>query len=122
MKLDLSDKIPIYFQIADLIRQAILTSDLKEGEAISSVRKMAVEYGINHQTILKATQILINEGLIEKKRGQGMFVTTGAVQNLKKRELEIFLKKEIPAFVNRAKALNMSQSKIIIKINTEFEE
>lgn len=122
MNLDFSDKTPIYFQIADLIRGAILSGGLPEGDAIPSVRKMAVDYSINHQTILKATQILINERLIEKKRGQGMFVKSGAVEKLQKKETESFLEKEIPDFILRAKALNMSQSEIIEIIKKQFEE
>ena len=122
MNLDFSSKTPIYVQIAEMIRDAILSERFAEGEPIPSVRRMAVDYSINHQTILKATQILINEGLIEKKRGQGMFVKTGAVKKLQKNESSAFLDKEIPAFVSRAKSLNMSKSEIIKRIKTQFEE
>ncbi|MFQ6677369.1 MAG: GntR family transcriptional regulator [Fidelibacterota bacterium] len=122
MNLDFSGNTPIYLQIADMIRDAILSGGLQEGEPIPSVRKMAVDYSINHQTILKATQILINENLIEKKRGQGMFVKSRAVKKLQKSETRVFLDKEIPAFIRRAKSLNMSQSEIIEKIKTEFGE
>ncbi len=121
MKLDLSGKTPIYLQIADLIRNAILTGTISEGDSIPSVRQLAVDYGINHQTILKATQILIQEGLIEKKRGQGMFVTSGAVNTLQKLESKSFMEKELPDFVDRAKSLNMSKHEIIEIITKQFE-
>ncbi len=122
MKLDFSDKTPIYLQIADLIRNAILTKAIVENEPIPSVRQLAVDYGINHQTILKATQILINEGIIEKKRGQGLFVTVGAVNTLQKLTLKSFIEKETPTFIDRAKSLNMNKSEIIEIINKQFEE
>lgn len=122
MNLNFSDKTPIYLQIADMIRDAILFGGFEEGKQIPSVRQMAVDYSINHQTIMKATQILINEELIEKKRGQGMFVKTGAVTKLQKSETLAFLKKEIPAFVSRAKLLNMNKTEIIEKIIAQFEE
>ena len=113
---------PLYFQIADLIRHAILSGDLTEGEPIPSVRKMAVDYNINHQTILKATQILIQEELLEKKRGQGMFVRLGALGKLQKNESQSFLEKEFPNFIRKAKALNMSKSEIIHIIKKQFED
>jgi GntR family transcriptional regulator len=120
MNLDFSNKTPIYLQIAEMIRDAILSRNFAESEPIPSVRRMAVNYNINHQTILKATQILIDEGLIEKKRGQGMFVKTGAVQKLRKSETGMFVDKEIPAFVSRAKSLNISQTEIIKKIKEQY--
>ncbi len=120
MKLDFSDRTPIYMQIAYMIRQSILSGDLPEGEAIPSVRKMAVDYSINHQTILKATQMLINDGLIHKKRGQGMFVKSGALEKLLSKESKHFLEKVIPDFIRRVKALNMSQTEIINKIKKQF--
>ncbi|MBT3299092.1 MAG: GntR family transcriptional regulator [Candidatus Marinimicrobia bacterium] len=122
MNLNFSDKMPLYFQIADLIRHAILSGDLTEGEPIPSVRKMAVDYNINHQTILKATQILIQEELLEKKRGQGMFVRLGALGKLQKNESQSFLEKEFPNFIRKAKALNMSKSEIIHIIKKQFED
>lgn len=120
MNLDFSSKTPIYVQIAEMIRDAILSGGIAEGNPIPSVRKMAVDYSINHQTILKATQILIDEGLLEKKRGQGMFVKSGAVLKLQKSETRMFLEKEIPAFVSRAKSLNMNRSEIIEKIKEQY--
>ena len=120
MNLDFSNKTPIYLQITEMIRDAILSRGFAEGEPIPSVRRMAVKYNINHQTILKATQMLIEEGLIEKKRGQGMFVKTGAVKKLRKSETGMFVDKEIPAFVSRAKSLDISQTEIIKKIKEQY--
>ncbi len=54
---------PIYLQIADIIREAIMAGDIEEGKSIPSVREISVEHSLNPQTVLNATQILINEGL-----------------------------------------------------------
>jgi GntR family transcriptional regulator len=122
MKLDFTDKKPIYYQIADFIRNAILLGNYSEGEAIPSIRKLAVDYSINHHTILKGIQILIQEDLLEKERGKGMYVKIGAIQRLKKRETEMFLQKDILNFIQRAQTLKMSKSELLEKINELYED
>ncbi len=122
MNFDFSSKTPIYLQIADMIRDAILSGGFAEGKSIPSVRQIALDYSINHQTIMKATQILLDEGLIEKKRGQGMFVKTGSVRKLQKQASKSFLEKEIAVFIHRAKSLNMSENEIIEKIKEQYNK
>ncbi len=60
---------PIYLQVAQMIRDAIVAGDLPEGEAIPSVRQLSVEQGLNPQTVLNATRLLLDEGILEKRRG-----------------------------------------------------
>jgi len=87
---------PIYRQLRDRVVAMMLEGVLKEGEAIPSVRQVATEYRVNPLTVLKAYQALADEGLVEKRRGLGMFVAPGASAALLKDERERFLATEWP--------------------------
>ena len=73
---------PIYRQLRDRVVAMMLEGALKEGEALPSVRQVATEFRLNPLTVLKAYQQLVDEGLVEKRRGLGMFVAPGASQAL----------------------------------------
>ncbi len=122
MKIDFDSKTPIYHQIAGLIRKAILAGDLKTGESIPSVRQMCVEYGINPQTILNATQLLIREGVIEKRRGLGMFVTENATDILKESGSRDFREKTLPAVVEKGRILGYTPEDICRMIQSIEKE
>lgn len=99
-----SDDLPIYRQLRDRVVAMILEGVLGDGDALPSVRNVAAEYRLNPLTVLKGYQELVDEGLVEKKRGRGMFVNTGAQQQLLKDERQRFLEKEWPkvfATINR---------------------
>jgi GntR family transcriptional regulator len=87
---------PIYRQLRDRGVHMILDGVLKEGDPLPSVRNVAAEYRVNPLTVLKAYQQLVDEQLVEKKRGRGMFVNTGARQALMKDERVYFLETEWP--------------------------
>ena len=112
MKLDLNSKIPIYMQISEIIREAVVAGDLKPNDSIPSVRQMCVEYGINPQTILNATSLLIQENILEKRRGVGMYVTSIAQEKLVSIELEKFRQEYIPFLVERGKLLGFTSNEI----------
>lgn len=122
MKIDFDSDTPIYLQIAEMIKAAILAGDIQEGEAIPSVRQMSVEHNLNPQTVLNATQLLLNDNLIEKKRGLGMFVTDGARSQLQKNESERFKQQEIPGIIDRAKLLDISKDELLQIVEESFEE
>ena len=84
MSFQWNDKEPIYLQLRDQIRNMILIGDLKENEALPSVRQVAADYQLNPITVSKAWQHLVDEGLVEKKRGLGMFVIENAREKLMK--------------------------------------
>ena len=90
------DSQPIYRQLRDRVVVLMLEGVLKEGEALPSVRQVATEYRLNPLTVLKAYQQLADEGLVEKRRGLGMFVAPGASAALLKDERSRFLKQEWP--------------------------
>jgi len=122
MTVQFDSNTPIYLQIADMIRQSILAGEIKEGESIPSVRQISVEQNLNPQTVLNATQLLINDGLIEKRRGLGMFVTQGAYNKLMQIECDKFRQEEIPATVNRAKLLDISEEELVKIVKKSYEE
>jgi len=91
-----NDSQPIYRQLRDGFVAMILDGVLKEGDAMPSVRNVAAEYRVNPLTVLKAYQELVDEQLVEKRRGLGMFVKAGAPELLRRGERERFLKEEWP--------------------------
>ena len=99
-----NEDLPIYRQLRDRVVEMILEGVLGDGDALPSVRNVAAEYRLNPLTVLKGYQELVDEGLVEKKRGRGMFVTDGARKQLLKDERQRFLDKEWPnvvATINR---------------------
>jgi GntR family transcriptional regulator len=91
-----NDHQPIYRQLRDLVVAMILDGSLKEGDALPSVRQVAVEYRVNPLTVLKSYQGLADERLVEKRRGLGMFINAGARELLLAGERERFLKEQWP--------------------------
>ncbi|MCQ9154856.1 GntR family transcriptional regulator [Acidomonas methanolica] len=86
-----NDTQPIYRQLRDRVVAMMLEGRLGEGEALPSVRQVAAECQVNPLTVMKAYQELAEEGLVEKRRGLGLFVAAGAVGRLRRREREQFL-------------------------------
>jgi GntR family transcriptional regulator len=91
-----NDGQPIYRQLRDKVVAMILEGVLAEGDALASVRSVAAEFSLNPLTVLKGYQQLVDEGLVEKRRGRGMFVTDGARTQLLKGERQRFLEHEWP--------------------------
>ena len=91
-----NDSQPIYRQLRDRVVHMILDGVLKEGGPLPSVRNVAADYRVNPLTVLKAYQELVDEQLVEKRRGLGMFVRTGARDLLLKAERQKFLKEHWP--------------------------
>jgi GntR family transcriptional regulator len=91
-----NDGQPIYRQLRDRVVAMILDGVLKEGDPLPSVRNVAAEYRVNPLTVLKGYQQLVDERLVEKKRGRGMFINAGARDLLLQGEREKFLAAEWP--------------------------
>src|SRR5439155_22886773 len=91
-----NDSHPIYRQLRDRVVAMILDGVLKEGDPLPSVRNVAAEYRVNPVTVLKGYQQLVDEGLVETRRGRGMFINAGARELLLKGEREKFLADEWP--------------------------
>jgi GntR family transcriptional regulator len=91
-----NDSQPIYRQLRDRVVAMILDGVLKEGDPLPSVRNVAAEYRLNHLTVLKGYQQLVDEQLVESRRGLGMFVNAGARKMLLQAERQKFLAEEWP--------------------------
>jgi GntR family transcriptional regulator len=91
-----NDNQPIYRQLRDRVVAMILDGVLKEGDPLPSVRNVAAEYRVNHLTVLKGYQQLVDEQLVESRRGRGMFVNAGARDLLMRDERRKFLAEEWP--------------------------
>jgi GntR family transcriptional regulator len=91
-----NDNQPIYRQLRDKVVAMILEGALADGDALPSVRNVAAEFTLNPLTVLKGYQQLVDEGLVEKRRGRGMFVTPGARAQLLTGERQRFLEHEWP--------------------------
>jgi GntR family transcriptional regulator len=83
-----NDNQPIYRQLRDRMVALILEGALKEGDPLPSVRNVAADYRLNPLTVLKGYQQLVDEGLVEKRRGRGMYVSDGARRQLMSGERE----------------------------------
>lgn len=107
------DSQPIYRQLRDRVVEMMLEGVLKEGEAIPSVRQVAAEYRLNPLTVLKAYQQLVDEGLVEKRRGLGMFVAPGASKALLKDERARFLETDWPRIRSTIQRLGLSAETLL---------
>src|SRR3982751_6691363 len=103
-----TDQAPIYQQLADRLAVQLLDGSPTEGEALPSVRALASQYVINPLTVTRALQALSDHGLIETRRGLGMFVMAGARSRLLKQEREQFLHKDWPALRAKLKRLGLT--------------
>ncbi|MDH4124170.1 MAG: GntR family transcriptional regulator [Gammaproteobacteria bacterium] len=108
-----SDDLPIYRQLRDRVVAMILEGVLGDGDALPSVRNVAAEYRLNPLTVLKGYQELVDEGLVEKKRGRGMFVTGGARDRLLRDERDRFLEKEWPHIVATIERLGLQTADLL---------
>ena len=102
-----NDSAPIYQQLADRLAVQLLDGAPPEGEALPSVRNLASAYLINPLTVSRALQALVDNGLVESRRGMGMYVKAGARSRLLNREREQFLQREWPALRAKLKRLGI---------------
>jgi len=108
---------PIYRQLRDRVVAMILEGVLDDGDALPSVRNVAAEYRLNPLTVLKGYQELVDEGLVEKKRGRGMFVTEGARKNLLKDERQRFIETEWPKVAATIERLGLDVEALVAGVN-----
>lgn len=104
---------PIYWQLKERTIAMILDGTLAEGDALPSVRAVASDLQLNPITVSKSYQALVDEGLVEKRRGLGMFVCDGAFKQLVASERKRFLKTEWPATLKRIQQLHMDVEELL---------
>jgi GntR family transcriptional regulator len=108
-----NDSQPIYRQLRDQVVAMILDGLLKEGDVLPSVRTVAADYRVNPLTVLKGYQQLVDEGLVETRRGLGMFVKTGARELLLKSERQKFLVEEWPRVSTTIQRLGLKPEELL---------
>jgi len=122
MDLEWNDSAPIYRQLRDRVVDMILDGVLKNGDPLPSVRNVAAEYRVNPLTVLKGYQQLVDEDLVEKRRGLGMFVKDGARNLLLKGEREKFLAEQWPRIRATIQRLGLSPDDLLKADNTTQEK
>jgi GntR family transcriptional regulator len=108
-----NDSQPIYRQLRDRVVAMILDGVLKEGDPLPSVRNVAADYRLNPLTVLKGYQQLVDEGLVETRRGLGMFINTGAHRLLLQGERQKFLAEEWPRVYETIQRLGLKAEELL---------
>jgi DNA-binding transcriptional regulator YhcF (GntR family) len=104
---------PIYQQLADILAAQLLDGDPPEGEAMPSVRSLASRYVLNPLTVNRALQALGEAGLLESRRGLGLYVLAGACERLQTAERERFLQEEWPRLRQRLRRLGIDAEQLV---------
>lgn len=113
MTIGWNDNTPIYRQLKEKVIGMMLDGVLKAGDALPSVRQVAAEYQLNPITVSRAYQELVDEQLVEKRRGIGMYVTEGASEKLLASERERFMREEWPAMLERIRRLGLDLGQLL---------
>lgn len=120
MELDFNSEKPIFQQIADGLEDSVLSGAFPEGSQIPSITEFSVLYKINPATALKGINLLVDEGVVYKKRGVGMFVQEGAVEKLRAKRREGFYDHFIAAMVAEARRLGLGRQELAGLIDRAF--
>lgn len=118
MSMNWNEGAPIYRQLREHIKAMILDGALKEGDALPSVRQVSADFQLNPITVSKAYQELVDENLVEKRRGLGMYVNEGARVQLLRSEREHFINEEWPPLRDRLRRLGL-ELKELLELDTE---
>ena len=110
---DWNDSTPIYRQLKDRVIGMMLDGALKPGDALPSVRQVAADFQLNPITVSRAFQELVDDHLVEKRRGIGMYVIEGASEKLLASERERFVRDEWPAMVERIRRLGLDLDQLL---------
>lgn len=113
---------PIFVQIRQRLTEMILRGAVKEGEALPSVRQTATELSVNPLTVTKAFEALVDIGVVEKRRGLGMFVKTDARAELLSHEREKFLKEDWPRIAAQIRALDLDLQSLLAQSGASPKE
>lgn len=117
MTVQWNDSQPIYWQLKERTVAMILDGTLAEGDALPSVRTVASDFQLNPITVSKSYQALVDDDLVEKRRGLGMFVRIGARKKLTESERQKFLSEEWPAMILRIQQLGFDPNKLLQSAN-----
>ena len=117
-----NENIPIYLQIKEEIENAIINGSLAEEKAIPSIRTLSQQYRLNPQTISNAFNELMNEGILFKKRGIGMFVERDAQEKLRLHKIKEFREVDLMKTIYKGKALGVKKDEIHLSVDKFYAE
>ncbi len=120
MQVEFNDSQPIYRQLRDRVSAMILDGVLGEGDPLPSVRTVAAEYRVNPLTVLKGYQELANDGVVETRRGRGMFVNPGARAMLLEGERRRFLDERWPTIAATIRRLGLTPAELLAASEKEI--
>ncbi|MGK9044287.1 GntR family transcriptional regulator [Mammaliicoccus vitulinus] len=121
MKPTLNDDTPIFLQIADMIKDDLVEGLLSEGEQIPSTTELSNFYNINRATAQKGITLLMDEGIVTKKRGIGVFIAEDARDKLINTRMQDFSNSYIQNMVKEAKRLNISKEELIRRVEQDYD-
>ena len=121
MKLDFSSDKPIYLQIMQEIEDAIFTGAFAEETQVPSTTEISVAFQINPATVLKGMNMLVEEEMLYKKRGVGMFVKEGALQKIREKRQDQFYEAFVQSLVAEARKLGWTKQEVLALIERGFE-
>lgn len=121
MEFNNDNSVPIFIQVASKIEDAIFTGAFKEDSQVPSTTEISMAYKINPATVLKGMNLLVDENLIYKKRGLGLFVSLGARERIRQMRLEEFSKKFMKPMLEEAKKLELNQEQLLEIITKELK-
>ena len=122
MKIDFGSQTPIFLQLSQGLEDEILSGVYREGEQIPSITELDASYKINPATALKGINLLVDAGIVYKKRGIGMFVSQGALQLLKEKRQDEFFQQYVLPMVQEAKRLSIQPETLRDWIERGFAE
>ncbi|MBQ2791804.1 MAG: GntR family transcriptional regulator [Oscillospiraceae bacterium] len=113
MQINFESETPIYMQIAEQIEDAILSGAFEEETQVPSTTEISVTYQINPATVLKGMNLLVDAGILYKKRGLGMFVCTGAAENIRQKRKKTFFEGFVAKLLQEAEKLSISREELV---------
>ena len=121
MRIDTNSEKPIFIQIAEQLEDSIFTGVFPEGSKVPSTNEISALLNINPHTVLKGMNMLVDEEIIYKRRGLGMYVKEGAVSKIRAKRQGQFFEQYIATLVAEASKLNMSREEVIRLIERGYE-
>ena len=122
MKIDAGSEKPIFVQIAEQIEDSVFTGVFQDEEKIPSTNEIAVLLNINPHTVLKGMNRLVEEGIIYKRRGLGMFVQAGAVEKIRTKRRDAFFQQYVASMIQEAEKLGMTKDQVIAMVERGYED
>ena len=121
MNIDPGRDVPLFVQIAEQIEDDVFTGAYAEGDRVPSTNELAALLGINPHTVLKGMNILVDEGIIYKRRGMGMYEQTGAGEKVRAKRRNAFDERFVQALVAEAKKLGLTKQQVVDLVEKGYD-